>query len=144
MLNGLESWAITREFILGRNVYVARCVNLRDAVTRSLATNHHALPQSDFLKADAFVVKSLTSPGQRVEWMAKLGGLAIVSSDYIMGSNMAPWIKFKGIAELPPVRHPLMDKRFQEKHPSLTAILKQQFGKPKSMWRITVACKKHF
>lgn len=134
MLNGLESWAITREFILGRNVYVARCVNLRDAVTRSLATKHHALPQSDFLKADAFVVKSLTSPGQRVEWMAKLGGLAIVSSDYIMGSNMAPWIKFKGIDEL------LLDKRFQEKHPSLTAILKQQFDKPKSMWRITVAC----
>ena len=71
--------------------------------------------------------------------MAKLGGLAIVSSDYAMGSTMGPWIKFKGIAEIPPVRHLLLDKRFQEKHPSLTAILKQQFGKPKSMWRITVA-----
>ena len=112
---------------------------MRDAVALSLVTHHHALPQKDFLKADVFVVKSLTSPGQRVEWMAKLGGLAIVSSDYAMGSRMGPWIKFKGIAKIPPVRHLLLDKRFQEKHPSLTAILKQQFGKPKSMWRITVA-----
>ena len=51
--------------------------------------------------------------------MAKLGGLAIVSSDYAMGSTMGPWIKFKGIAEIPPVRHLLLDKRFQEKHPVL-------------------------
>lgn len=84
-------------------------------------------------------MKSLTSPGQRVEWMAKLGGLAVVSSDYAMGSQMGPWIKFRGIAELGPLRHLLLDKRFQDKHPSLTAILKQHFGKTKSMWRITVA-----
>ena len=62
---------------------------MRDAVARSLVTHHHALPQKDFLKADVFVVKSLTSPGQRVEWMAKLGGLAIVSSDYAMGAEWA-------------------------------------------------------
>ena len=61
---------------------------MRDAVALSLVTHHHALPQKDFLKADVFVVKSLTSPGQRVEWMAKLGGLAIVSSDYAMGDQI--------------------------------------------------------
>ena len=113
---------------------------MRDAVARSLTTLHQAVPENDILKADAFAVKSVTQPGQRVEWMAKLGGLVIVSSDFVMGSKMAPWIKFKGIAELPPVRHLLMDQRFQHKHPSLTAILKQQLGKPKSMWQITVAC----
>ena len=65
-------------------------VHMRDAVARSLVTHHHALPQKDFLKADVFVVKSLTSPGQRVEWMAKLGGLAIVSSDYANGEQNGP------------------------------------------------------
>ena len=87
---------------------------MKDAVQRSVVCLHHGKPVDDMIHASAFVVKSVTSPGQRIEWLAKLGGLTVVSSEYAMGSANGPWIQFKGVSELPPVRHFLLDRYFRE------------------------------
>ena len=111
----------------------------RDFVQRSLMNFHHARLEEDLLQASAFVVQSVTSPGQRVEWMAKMGGLTIVSSDFAMGSHqVGTWLKYQGISHLSPVRHLLLDQHFRQRHPSITAVLQKIFGRPGSTWKICV------
>ena len=95
---------------------------------RALHGQHRATVVDDIMQASVYVVKSVTDPGQRITWLSKLDGRYVVSSDWVMGDNFAPWIKYNGVKDHTPRKHLLLDTAFRSKHPSLTEIIKTVFG----------------
>ena len=95
---------------------------------KALHGQHRATVVDDIMQALVYVVKSVIEPGQRFTWLSKLDGRYVVSSDWVMGNNGAPWIKYNGVKGHTPRKHLLLDTAFRTKHPSLTEIIKTVFG----------------